>query len=331
MLQLSKKYVFLLGQNVKLRHGAFAAAAAVPPQSWPDASDLAEKQAEESSHGYSKTRAETPVSTPVQHEQQDSFDQSMAMYGVQMSSNFALNPQDPHQWANPPPHILMNDAFQPEDLNIVQPNNFPKQRVMIPEICHYCGSAPEMASVSPASKVSAPKAGSGSRHEDIHQARRTKTHHHPSSKAWPDDPRFFGSNAGNGKMSGNTSVPSRAVEGNSPAESERSSITSLASASPRAGTSEVWTTMLHISAKAGHATIIKLLLEGGADVNELDSGGATVLHHMARTGNEDIVRLLLRYNADRSVVDQAGWAASHCAAESGSEAVLSLLLSPKNG
>ena len=50
---------------------------------------------------------------------------------------------------------------------------------------------------------------------------------------------------------------------------------------------------LHFAAKTGHADIVALLLQAGADINEMRDEG-TPLHMAALYGKSDIVKILLR-------------------------------------
>jgi ankyrin repeat protein len=57
----------------------------------------------------------------------------------------------------------------------------------------------------------------------------------------------------------------------------------------------------------GHAVVVRLLLERGANVNAatIDSG-ATALHEAAGKGHSDVVELLLSYKADPALKDKTG-------------------------
>lgn len=54
---------------------------------------------------------------------------------------------------------------------------------------------------------------------------------------------------------------------------------------------------LHRAAKDGDAALITKLLAEGADVNEMNSFGATPLHVACNEGHEDVVRVLLKARA----------------------------------
>ncbi len=69
-------------------------------------------------------------------------------------------------------------------------------------------------------------------------------------------------------------------------------------ACPRAEDSAGYTP-LHYAARAGHAAIVRMLLDGGGDVNaRTRAGGATPLHRAANQGHLEVVRLLVERGAD---------------------------------
>lgn len=68
-------------------------------------------------------------------------------------------------------------------------------------------------------------------------------------------------------------------------------------------------TALHLACEAGHAQIVQLLLESGANTNcpNVDPWGShTPLHSSAAMGNGEISRLLLDHGADPTVLDGNG-------------------------
>jgi ankyrin repeat protein len=69
-------------------------------------------------------------------------------------------------------------------------------------------------------------------------------------------------------------------------------------ACPRAEDSAGYTP-LHYAARAGHAAIVRMLLDGGGDVNaRTRAGGATPLHRAANQGHQQVVQLLVERGAD---------------------------------
>lgn len=61
--------------------------------------------------------------------------------------------------------------------------------------------------------------------------------------------------------------------------------------------------MLHVASKSGHLSMVKLLLENGANVNIQDESGNTALHYASANGKKDIVKHLLENQADASIVN----------------------------
>ena len=57
---------------------------------------------------------------------------------------------------------------------------------------------------------------------------------------------------------------------------------------------------LHEAAFQGHESVVRLLLERGADPSPKDIYGATPLHHAAWGGYEAVVLLLVEHGADVS-------------------------------
>ena len=59
-------------------------------------------------------------------------------------------------------------------------------------------------------------------------------------------------------------------------------------------------TALMWAAERGHTNLVKLLLESGADSNQVDAGGNSSLHRAVFVGNSDIVRMLVEASANPS-------------------------------
>ncbi|KAI2709040.1 hypothetical protein CBS147332_6099 [Penicillium roqueforti] len=85
-------------------------------------------------------------------------------------------------------------------------------------------------------------------------------------------------------------------------------------------------TPLHFTARYGHETVAKLLLEYGANLEALDRSGSTPLGFAAAYGQENVVRLLLDNGAKVESSDISGRTPLHSAAHYGHETVAKLLL-----
>jgi hypothetical protein len=86
-------------------------------------------------------------------------------------------------------------------------------------------------------------------------------------------------------------------------------------------------TPLHYAAREGHAAIVQLLLERGADPGrQTVASKATPLHRAAFTGQDAVVATLLAAGADPAAADADGQTALHKAAAQGHGAVAARLL-----
>jgi ankyrin repeat protein len=85
-------------------------------------------------------------------------------------------------------------------------------------------------------------------------------------------------------------------------------------------------TALHIASLQGHTEVVQLLLDHNADVKAINAFGMTALHNAASGGHEKIIRLLLRRGANIHAKDHGRETALYKAAESGRLAVVRLLL-----
>ncbi|UKZ88775.1 uncharacterized protein TrAFT101_004511 [Trichoderma asperellum] len=90
-------------------------------------------------------------------------------------------------------------------------------------------------------------------------------------------------------------------------------------------------TALHYSTHWGNKTVVRLLLESGAEVNAQDRDGKTALHIAAKEGDEAVLRLLLEKGADASMKTKAGKTALKLAAWRGYEAIVRHLLDHLGG
>ena len=59
----------------------------------------------------------------------------------------------------------------------------------------------------------------------------------------------------------------------------------------------VWTTPLLMACQSGYEACTRLLLEGGAAVDQADKGGVTPLKVAREEGHEAVVQLLLEHGA----------------------------------
>lgn len=78
-------------------------------------------------------------------------------------------------------------------------------------------------------------------------------------------------------------------------------------------------TPLAVACAGGFTTIVRLLLEWGADVGATTSCGRTALHVAAATDQADAIPLLAAAGASLDAPDAAGWTAMHLAAVHGAK------------
>jgi hypothetical protein len=71
---------------------------------------------------------------------------------------------------------------------------------------------------------------------------------------------------------------------------------------------------LYIAARSGHAAIVRLLIDAGADLSAADREGNTPLH-IAAYGDTAVVRLLLEAGAHAKARNKAGQTPADCAAD----------------
>ena len=85
-------------------------------------------------------------------------------------------------------------------------------------------------------------------------------------------------------------------------------------------------TLLIIAALNGHANIVEVLLEKGANVNAVDSEGWTPLHFAAQNGHASVVEVLLEKGANVNAVNSKGCTPLHSAVWGGHESVVKVLI-----
>ncbi|CAM9264397.1 unnamed protein product [Phaeothamnion confervicola] len=83
---------------------------------------------------------------------------------------------------------------------------------------------------------------------------------------------------------------------------------------------------LAAAAAAGHAAVVRWLLDEGAEADGRTDAGRTALHAAAGKGRDGCVRALLGGGADASARDDAGWTPLHCASAHGHAGVMRLLM-----
>lgn len=85
--------------------------------------------------------------------------------------------------------------------------------------------------------------------------------------------------------------------------------------------------LLHVAAKNGHLSMLKLLLERGANINIQDESGNTALHYAASNGKKDVVKYLLDQHADVAIINTKEQKAIDYASIKGFNEIAALLLS----
>ncbi|RYP53766.1 hypothetical protein DL768_001366 [Monosporascus sp. mg162] len=85
-------------------------------------------------------------------------------------------------------------------------------------------------------------------------------------------------------------------------------------------------TPLHLASENGHDTVVKQLLKSGADTNAKDNGGWTPLQWASQNGHDTVVKQLLGGGADTNAKDNGGRTPLHLASENGHDAVVKQLL-----
>ena len=84
-------------------------------------------------------------------------------------------------------------------------------------------------------------------------------------------------------------------------------------------------TPLYIAAEKGYDTLVRALIELGADINKARNTGATPLYDAAYNGHEAIVRALTESGADVNKATDKGWTPLAIAAQEGHEAIVRAL------
>ncbi|KAH7325656.1 hypothetical protein B0I35DRAFT_493569 [Stachybotrys elegans] len=85
-------------------------------------------------------------------------------------------------------------------------------------------------------------------------------------------------------------------------------------------------TLLSWAAQESSLAILRILIHGGANPDEVDREGLTPLLRAVRSGHEAVARLLIDRGADANSKDSNGWTALSWASENGYEAMAWLLI-----
>ena len=88
-------------------------------------------------------------------------------------------------------------------------------------------------------------------------------------------------------------------------------------------------TPLYYAVREGHEKVIKMLVQGGLNVNHLDCYGQNPVYYCISAGNVPITRLLVSYGADPDVVDLNGQTPAYYAVKSGHFEMVEYLISLK--
>lgn len=83
---------------------------------------------------------------------------------------------------------------------------------------------------------------------------------------------------------------------------------------------------LALAVKNGHKSLVKLLIQAGADVDSVNNARQTVLFIACWANKIDMVKILVREGADLNKTDKRGWTPLMMAAHQGYEPIVRLLL-----
>ena len=80
---------------------------------------------------------------------------------------------------------------------------------------------------------------------------------------------------------------------------------------------------LLIASKEGHLEVVKLLIEKGIDINQIDIFRHNALHWAS---NVEVVKLLIEKGIDINQTDKNGWNALHWASKRGHKEIEQILI-----
>jgi ankyrin repeat protein len=83
---------------------------------------------------------------------------------------------------------------------------------------------------------------------------------------------------------------------------------------------------LHLACQEGHESVVKVLLESGADVDVADICRKTPLHFACQEGHESVIKMLVENGADIDVADFCRMTPLHFACQEGHESVVKVLV-----
>jgi hypothetical protein len=86
-------------------------------------------------------------------------------------------------------------------------------------------------------------------------------------------------------------------------------------------------TPLHVAAMKGHASVVEMLVQAGADMDAREGAhGLTTLHIAASQGHASVVEVLIQAGANKEAKAMQGWTPLHVAAMKGRASVVEVLV-----
>ena len=84
--------------------------------------------------------------------------------------------------------------------------------------------------------------------------------------------------------------------------------------------------LLSYAAGAGHGLTVYMLLNKGANINEIDDAGWSALHFAASNGHNNVINMLTKFNVNLNMQNKDGWTALMYAAFYNHESAVKALL-----